>query len=79
MSNIEAYPKTEREKLALFCSVPKDAVVECRDMKTIYEVPLALEEQGMCSVVLKMLGMEERKPELDSWVKLVNKIKHPER
>lgn len=72
-------PKTEREKLALFCSVPKDAVVECRDMKTIYEVPLALEEQGMCSVVLKMLGMEERKPELDSWVKLVNKIKHPEK
>ena len=35
-------PKTEKEKLALFCSVPKDAVIECRDMKSIYEVPLAL-------------------------------------
>ena len=33
-------PKTEKEKLALFCSVPKEAVIECRDMKTIYEVPL---------------------------------------
>lgn len=55
-------PKTEKEKLALFCSVPKDAVVECRDMKTIYEVPLALETQGMCSVILKMHGMEDKEP-----------------
>ena len=70
-------PKTEREKLALFCSVPKEAVVECRDMKTIYEVPLALEAQNMCSVVLKMLYMEEREPDLESWVELVNKIKNP--
>ena len=72
-------PKTEKEKLALFCSVPKDAVIECRDMKTIYEVPLALEAQNMCSVVLKMLGMEERTPELTSWEALVNKIKNTEK
>ena len=72
-------PKTEKEKLALFCSVPKDAVVECRDMKTIYEVPLALETQGMCSVILKMLGMEDKEPALESWVELVNKIKNPEK
>lgn len=72
-------PKTEKEKLALFCSVPKDAVIECRDMKTIYEVPLALENQGMCSVVLKMLGMEDKKPELTSWEALVNRIKNTEK
>ena len=72
-------PKTEKEKLALFCSVPKDAVIECRDMKTIYEVPLALEAQGMCSVVLKMLGMEERQPELTSWTALVDKIKNAQK
>ena len=70
-------PKTEREKLALFCSVPKDAVVECRDMKTIYEVPLALEAQNMCSVALKMLGMDDRTPNLTSWETLVAKIKNP--
>lgn len=70
-------PKTEREKLALFCSVPKEAVIECRDMKTIYEVPLALEAQGMGAVVLKMLGIEDRKPNLASWEELVNKIKNP--
>ncbi len=70
-------PKTEREKLALFCSISKDAVIECRDMKTIYEVPLALEEQGLCQVALKMLGVRDKKPDLKSWEKLVDKIKHP--
>lgn len=70
-------PKTEREKLALFCSVPKEAVIECKDMKSIYEVPLALEEQNMAGVVLQRLNMEEKKPNLTSWTKLVEKIKNP--
>lgn len=70
-------PKSEREKLALFCSVPKEAVIECKDMKSIYEVPLALEEQNMASVVLQRLGMEDKKPNLTSWTKLVEKIKNP--
>jgi len=71
-------PKTEKEKLALFCSVPKEAVIECRDMKSIYEVPLALEAQNMCSVILKMLLMEDKEPDLDSWTNLVNRIKNPQ-
>lgn len=70
-------PKNEKEKLALFCSVPKEAVIECRDMKSIYEVPLALEEQKMASVVLQRLNMEDKKPNLYSWTKLVEKIKNP--
>lgn len=70
-------PKTEKEKLALFCSVPKEAVIECKDMKSIYEVPLALEEQNMASVVLQRLNMEDKKPNLTSWKKLVDKIKNP--
>lgn len=75
----KSIPKTEREKLALFCSISKDAVIECRDMKTIYEVPLALESQGLCQVALKMLGVKDKKPNLTSWEKLVDKIKKPER
>ncbi len=70
-------PKTEKEKLALFCSVAKEAVIECRDMKSIYEVPLALEEQNMAGVVLKMLGVENRTPDLENWIQLVEKIKNP--
>ena len=70
-------PKTEKEKLALFCSVPKEAVIECRDMKSIYEVPLALEEQNMAGVILEMLRVENRKADLSGWQKLVERIKNP--
>ena len=70
-------PKTEKEKLALFCSVPKEAVIECRDMKSIYEVPLALEEQNMAHVVLNMLRVQDRTPNLENWKKLVENIKNP--
>ena len=72
-------PKTEREKLALFCSVPKEAVIECRDMKSIYEVPLALEAQNMAKVVLDMLRVEDRKADLTAWEQLVEKIKNPKK
>ena len=74
-----AIPKTEKEKLALFCSVPKDAVIECRDMKSIYEVPLALEEQKMADVILQMLGVKSKQPDLKGWEKLVEKIKNPKK
>lgn len=70
-------PKTEKEKLALFCSVPKEAVIECRDMKSIYEVPLALEGQNMAGVVLDMLRVENRPADLSNWKKLVENIKNP--
>lgn len=70
-------PKTEKEKLALFCSVPKEAVIECRDMKSIYEVPLALENQNMAHVVLDMLRVEDREADLTNWKKLVENIKNP--
>lgn len=64
-------PKTEKEKLALFCSVPKEAVIECRDMKSIYEVPLALEDQNMAHVVLDMLRVEDRPADLENWKNLL--------
>ena len=57
-------PKTERDKIALFCSVQKDCVIECRDMDTIYEVPLALEAQNLAGVVLKQLQIKDKKPDI---------------
>ena len=73
----KAIPKTEKEKLALFCSVSKEAVIECRDMKSIYEVPLALEEQNFANVVLKLLHSQEKEADLAKWKELVEKINHP--
>ncbi len=67
-------PKTEKDKLALFCSVAREAVIECRDMKSIYEVPLALEEQNFAQVVLKLLQTEDKNAELAEWRSLVERI-----
>ncbi|MBQ3311484.1 CTP synthase [bacterium] len=69
----------EKDKLALFCSLQKDAVIECRDMKSIYEVPLALEEQNMAAVVLNLLNTCYKRADLKSWEKLVNRINNPKR
>ena len=69
--------KAEKDKIALFCSVNKDSVVECKDMKSIYEVPLYLEKQGITSQVLKTLGLENKEPDLSDWVDLINKINNP--
>lgn len=55
-------------KVALFCNVPKKAVVQSYDVPSIYEVPLALQEQGADEVLLKKFGMEVgQKPELKEW------------
>ena len=69
--------KSERDKIALFCSVQKDCVIECKDMDSIYEVPLALEAQNLAGVILKQLQMEDKTPDISNWEKLVCKIKHP--
>ena len=71
--------KAEKDKIALFCSTNKDSVIECKDMKSIYEVPLYLEKQGMTEQVLKILGLENREPDLTKWADLINKINNPKK
>ncbi len=71
--------KNEKEKLALFCSVDKDCVIECKDMDTIYEVPLYLEEQGITSQILKILGLQDNTPDLRDWSEMIEAIKHPKK
>ncbi|MBR2069509.1 MAG: CTP synthase [Candidatus Gastranaerophilales bacterium] len=71
--------KNEKDKLALFCSVDKDSVIECKDMNSIYEVPLYLERQGIVRQVSRILGLENREPDLTQWLELVDKIKNPKK
>jgi len=72
-------PKAERNKLALFTNVPTEAVIECKDLQTIYEVPLALEKQKLATEVLKRLNIEDTKePDIEEWKEIVNRIKNPE-
>ena len=63
------------DKIALFCNVPKDCVIENLDLDTLYEVPLALEEEGLAKVVCKRLGLEDKEPDLEGWREMVKIVK----
>ncbi|MFN5087694.1 MAG: CTP synthase [Bacteroidota bacterium] len=69
-----------RRKLALFCNVTPDAVIESLDAQTIYEVPMLLRDQAMDQVVLRKLGLPTQgKPELTKWESFVTNLLNPER
>ena len=68
-------PKELREKLALFCNVPIECIIENMDTQSIYEVPLKLEQEGLGSVVCKRLSLSCGKPDLCEWNALVQRHK----
>ena len=66
-----------RKKLAMFCDIDYDAVIEAKDASTIYEIPLIMEKEGLANVTCKKLGIENRKADLAPWEKIVYDIKNP--
>lgn len=62
-----------RKKIALFCNVSPESVVENLDAPTLYQVPLKLEENGLCTAVLRTLHMEDRPPDLAHWRAMVDR------
>ncbi|MFT5021711.1 MAG: CTP synthase [Flavobacteriaceae bacterium] len=67
-----------KQKLALFCNVKKEAVIQSIDAATIYEVPLLMQEEGLDTVTLQKLNLEDNVlPDLTQWNEFLTKIKHP--
>lgn len=66
-----------KEKIALFCNVEPEAVIQNYDVKSIYEVPLVLKKEGLDEVVAKKLGFDGRKADLSEWEAMVEKVKNP--
>jgi len=67
-----------KRKIALFCNVEFGAVVESRDVPTIYEIPLTFHEQGLDERVMHRLGLLGRKaPDLTAWRSMVRRVVHP--
>ncbi len=64
-----------RAKIALFCSVPEDAVIEAPDMACLYDVPMHLESQGLDGQILMLLRMRTRTRDLEPWRKMADKLK----
>ncbi len=70
-------PKDLRRKLALFCNVREEAVIQSIDASTIYDVPNLMLEQGLDKVVLKKLNLTSDKPDLSLWNKFLSRHKNP--
>ncbi|OEK07735.1 CTP synthase [Flavivirga aquatica] len=70
-------PKDLRRKLALFCNVKEEAVIQSIDASTIYDVPNLMLEEGLDKVVLKKLGLKNSTPDISIWNKFVHRHKNP--
>ncbi|OYD07983.1 CTP synthase [Paludifilum halophilum] len=65
-----------RRKLALFCDIDPDAVIECRDAETLYEVPLMLQSEGLDRIVAKHLDLDGGEADMKEWIDLVDQVKN---
>jgi CTP synthase len=67
-----------KRKVALFCNVKVDSVIEAADASTIYEVPIAMLREKLDLIVLKKLNIHNyNEPELTKWKEFLDKVKHP--
>jgi len=71
--------ETVKDKISLFCDIPKDGIIEIRDVDSIYEVPIVLEEQKLGDLLLDRLKLPTKKPDLQQWREMVYRLKHPEK
>jgi CTP synthase len=74
-----AIPDDVRGKISLFCNVPKEAVIEEKDVDfSIYQIPLMLFEQKVDELVVRKLGLSGKKPDLARWSEMVETLRKPE-
>ncbi len=66
-----------RKKLSAFCGVPEEGIAILPNARTVYEVPLTLEEQGIGDYIAKKLGLAPKKPDHKEWRAMVQKILAP--
>ena len=69
-------PDGMKEKIALFCNVKKENVIENKTVSDLYEVPLMLESEGLANAVCKKLHLKSKGPNDETWKKMINRIKN---
>lgn len=67
-----------REKLALFCNVPYEAIIQNLHAKSIYEVPLMMEKERLGTAVCEALGIPEKPSQLENWAAMVKSLYNPQ-
>jgi CTP synthase len=68
-----------RRKIALFASLPVDAIVSARDVENIYEVPLSFREQGVDDFILEHFSMQANEPDLSGWTEPIERARRAKR
>jgi CTP synthase len=72
-------PEREREKIALFCNVRKEAVIAAYDLTSIYEAPMAYHAEGLDQAVLDAFGISPApRPNMARWTDVMDRLTHPE-
>ena len=66
-----------KDKIALFCNVPSDHVLQNLDVEYLYEAPLAMEKEHLAQVACECLHLNCPEPDLDDWHKMVDDLRHP--
>lgn len=66
-----------KDKIALFCNVPSNRVLQNLDVEYLYEAPLAMEEENLAGVVCDCLNLDCPEPDLKDWIEMVDYLKHP--
>ncbi len=69
--------KSIRDKIALFCNVPREHVLQNLDVEYLYEAPLAMEKENLAQVACECLKLECPEPDLTDWISMVDALKHP--
>ncbi|MCS7306022.1 MAG: CTP synthase [Thermoguttaceae bacterium] len=70
--------REERAKIALFCNVPLEAVIEEKDKEfSVYEVPISLMENGLDELIVRKLNLKAGEPKLDHWRELLHRLRNP--
>ena len=75
----EPLEESIRRKISLFCDVPIEAVVTAADARSIYDVPMTLEEQGLTDYVMQRFGLTAKLDELEEWRAFAGRIHDQER
>ena len=72
-------PKDERNKIALFCSVPNKSVISMHDVDTVYSIPILLNKQKVDKTILEKLKIKSKNPQLNDWKRVVKAKLLPEK
>ncbi len=71
-------PEGVNQKISLMCDVDREAVIQCKDAASIYDVPVTLYEQGLDSYAVRRLGLSFRDVNWTEWNDLLERVRHPE-